>query len=176
MVHRLLSIYLEGGDSQDQGFYEAQSVHASEREIIATDAERASVKYKLVEFMQDKIGMEFDAHVSGVTEWGMYAEIEPTKVEGMIPLRTIHSDFFEFDEKNYRLVGRRTRKVFTLGDPVRIRVKSANLDQVLLDYELVEPEHETEEQDGVPSVPPVPPPPRRPASRKQSAKRTTKKK
>ena len=138
MVHRLLALYLDGADSQDKGFYEAMSVHSSEREIIATDAERASVKYKLVEFMQDKIGMEFDAHVSGVTEWGMYAEIEPTKVEGMIPLRTIRSDFFEFDEKNFRVIGRRTRKVYTLGDPVRIRVKSANLDQVLLDYELVD--------------------------------------
>ena len=110
--------------------------------------------------MQDKVGMEFDAHVSGVTEWGMYAEIEPTKVEGMIPLRTIRSDFFEFDEKNFRIVGRRTRKVYTLGDPVRIRVKSANLDQVLLDYELVEPEHVAEEV-------PV---------RKPATKRTTKKK
>ncbi|MBR5055394.1 MAG: ribonuclease R [Bacteroidales bacterium] len=145
MVHRLLSLYLDNADSQDKGFYEAMSVHSSEREIVATDAERASIKYKLVEFMQDKIGMEFDAHVSGVTEWGMYAEIEPTKVEGMIPLRTIRSDFFEFDEKNFRIVGRRTRKVYTLGNPVRIRVKSANLDQVLLDYELVEPEHVTEE-------------------------------
>ena len=145
---------------QDKGFYEAQCVHSSEREIVATDAERASVKYKLVEFMQDKVGMEFDAHVSGVTEWGMYAEIEPTKVEGMIPLRTIRSDFFEFDEKNFRIVGRRTRKVYTLGDPVRIRVKSANLDQVLLDYELVEPEHVAEEV-------PV---------RKPATKRTTKKK
>ena len=160
MVHRLLSIYLDNGDSQDKGFYEAQCVHSSEREIVATDAERASVKYKLVEFMQDKVGMEFDAHVSGVTEWGMYAEIEPTKVEGMIPLRTIRSDFFEFDEKNFRIVGRRTRKVYTLGDPVRIRVKSANLDQVLLDYELVEPEHVAEEV-------PV---------RKPATKRTTKKK
>ena len=170
MVHRLLSMYLDGVDSQDKGYYEAQSVHASEREIVATDAERASVKYKLVEFMQDKIGLEFDAHVSGVTEWGMYAEIEPTKVEGMIPLRTIRSDFFEFDEKNYRLIGRRTRKTYTLGDPVRIRVKSANLDQVLLDYELVEPEHVVEDE---PDVPPPPPP--RPPARKPSAKRTTKK-
>lgn len=166
MVHRLLSMYLDGAESQDQGYYEAQCIHASEREIIATDAERASVKYKLVEFMQDKVGMEFDAHVSGVTEWGMYAEIEPTKVEGMIPLRTIKSDFFEFDEKNFRLIGRRTRKVYTLGDPVRIRVKSANLDQVLLDYELVEPEHEAAAgQDEAPEAPAVPAPARRPSRR-----------
>ena len=178
MVHRLLSIYLNNGDSQDKGFYEGQCVHSSEREIVATDAERASVKYKLVEFMQDKIGMEFDAHVSGVTEWGMYAEIEPTKVEGMIPLRTIRSDFFEFDEKNFRIIGRRTRKVYTLGDPVRIRVKSANLDQVLLDYELVEPEHLAEEGPAgneAPSRPLAKAPSRRPA-RKPATKRTTKKK
>lgn len=140
MVHRLLAMYLDGKDSQDQGYYEAQCVHASEREMIAAEAERASIKYKLVEFMQDKIGQEFDGHVSGVTEWGMYVEIEPTKVEGMIPLRTIKSDFFEFDEKNFRLVGRRTRRVYNLGDPVRIRVKSTSLEQKLLDYELVEPE------------------------------------
>ena len=186
MVHRLLSMYLDNGDSQDKGYYEAQCVHASEREIVATDAERASVKYKLVEFMQDKVGMEFDAHVSGVTEWGMYAEIEPTKVEGMIPLRTIRSDFFEFDEKNFRIVGRRTRKVYTLGDQVRIRVKSANLDQVLLDYELVEPEHVAEEEpagEEAPSGPSAKAPSRRPArkpaskapARKPAAKKTTKK-
>ena len=150
MVHRLLAKYLDGQDSQDQGYYEQQCVHASEREIIAAEAERASVKYKLVEFMQDKIGQEFDAHVSGVTEWGMYAEIEPTKVEGMIPLRTIKSDYFEFDEKNFRLVGRRTRKIYTLGDPVRIRVKATSLEQKLLDYELVEPELPAQEQEAAP--------------------------
>ena len=148
MVHRLLAKYLDGQESQDQGYYEQQCVHASEREIIAAEAERASVKYKLVEFMQDKIGQEFDAHVSGVTEWGMYAEIEPTKVEGMIPLRTIKSDYFEFDEKNFRLVGRRTRKIYTLGDPVRIRVKATSLEQKLLDYELVEPVIEEQDNDG----------------------------
>ena len=146
MVHRLLGMYLDGAESQDKGYYEAQCVHASEREIIAAEAERASIKYKMVEYMQDKIGQEFDAHVSGVTEWGMYAEIEPDKVEGMIPLRTIRSDFYEFDEKNFRLVGRRTRKVFNLGDPVRIRVKATSLEQKLLDYELVEPEVAPEEK------------------------------
>lgn len=165
MVHRLLAMYLDGKESQDQGYYEAQCVHASEREIIAADAERASVKYKLVEFMQDKIGQEFDAHVSGVTEWGMYAEIEPTKVEGMIPLRTIKSDFFEFDEKNFRLVGRRTRKVYTLGDPVRIRVKATSLEQKLLDYELMEPEIAAQEAPAAKSS-------SRPAAKSSSRKST----
>ncbi len=138
MVHRLLAIYLHGGKSQDGPYYEGECQHASDRELVAADAERTSVKYKLVEFMQDKVGLEFDGHVSGITEWGMYVEIEPTKIEGMVSLREIRSDFFEFDEDHYRLVGKRTRKVIRLGDAVRIRVKDANLEQRLLDYELVE--------------------------------------
>ena len=138
MVHRLLSRYLAGKDSADKAYYETECQHASEREVIAAEAERTSIKYKLVEYMQDKIGMEFDGRVSGVTEWGMYVEIEPSKVEGMVSLREIRSDFFEFDEERYRLVGKRTHKVFRLGDPVRIRVKNANLEQRLLDYELIE--------------------------------------
>lgn len=138
MVHRLLALYLAGGESQKKEYYETECKYASEREIIAADAERTSIKYKLVEFMQDKVGMEFDGEVSGVTEWGMYVEIEPTKIEGMVPLREIKSDFFYYDEPRYRLVGRRTRKVYRLGDKVRIKVKNANLDQRLLDYELIE--------------------------------------
>jgi len=138
MVHRLLTLYLAGKESQNKGYYEIECQHASEREVIAADAERTSVKYKLVEYMQDKVGMEFDGRVSGVTEWGMYVEIEPTKIEGMVSLREIRSDFFEFDEERYRLVGKRTHKVFRLGDKVRIRVKNANLEQRLLDFELIE--------------------------------------
>ena len=138
MVHRLLSQYLAGKESANKSYYEGECQHASEREVIAAEAERTSIKYKLVEYMQDKIGMEFDGRVSGVTEWGMYVEIEPSKVEGMVSLREIRSDFFEFDEERYRLVGKRTHKVFRLGDPVRIRVKNANLEQRLLDYELIE--------------------------------------
>ena len=138
MVHRLLTLYLAGKESANKGFYEIECQHASEREVVAADAERTSVKYKLVEYMQDKVGMEFDGRVSGVTEWGMYVEIEPTKIEGMVSLREIRSDFFEFDEERYRLVGKRTHKIYRLGDPVRIRVKNANLEQRLLDYELIE--------------------------------------
>ena len=138
MVHRLLAQYLDNGASQNKDYFQEQCVHASEREIIAANAERDSIKYKLVEFMQDKIGLEFDGHVSGVTDWGMYVEIEPTKIEGMVSLREIRSDFFEFDEKGYCLRGRRTGRVFRLGDPVRIRVKMTSLEQRLLDYELVE--------------------------------------
>ena len=138
MVHRLLARYLAGGVSAKQELFEKLCKHSSEREIVAAEAERSSIKYKLVEFMQDKVGYEFEGHVSGLTEWGMYVEVEPTKIEGMVALRDIRSDFFEFDAEHYRLVGRRTHVVYNLGDPVRIRVKNTNLEQKLLDYELVE--------------------------------------
>ena len=143
MVHRLLSAYLAGGASADRTRFEKECVHASERELVAADAERTSVKYKLVEFMQDKIGQEFEGAVSGMTEWGMYVEIDETHIEGMVPLREMRSDFYEFDESHYRLVGRRTRRQYRLGDRVRIKVKSANLEQRLLDYELIEDEEDT---------------------------------
>lgn len=138
MVHRLLALYLDNAKSQDKEFYESECKYASGREALATEAERTSVKYKVVEFMQDKVGQEFVGHISGLTEWGMYVEIEPTHIEGMIALRSIKSDFFEFDEKLYRIKGRRTRKIYRLGDEVRIRVSNTNLEQRLLDYELVE--------------------------------------
>ena len=138
MVHRLLAMYLANAESQKKDKFEQECVHASERELVAADAERTSVKYKLVEFMQDKVGQEFEGSVSGITEWGMYVEVDDTHIEGMIPLREIRSDFFDFDEERYRLVGRRTRVVYRLGDRVKIRVKNANLEQRLLDYELIE--------------------------------------
>ena len=138
LVHRLLASYLDGGESARQETYDKLCKYASEREVVAAEAERASIKYKLVEFMQDKVGYVFGGNVSGLTEWGMYVEVEPTKIEGMVPLRDINSDFFEFDADHYRLVGRRTGVVYNLGDPVRIRVKKTNLEQKLLDYELIE--------------------------------------
>ena len=169
MVHRLLSIYLHKGESQSLDYYTAQCKHASEREVVAAEAERESIKYKLVEFMEDKIGQEFDGHVSGVTQWGIYVEIEPTKIEGMIPYRTIRSDFYDFDEDHYRAVGRRKHGIIKLGDPLRIRVKGTNLEQKLLDYELVEPDVEKagpapSEDEYIESLvdAPMPPRPRKP--------------
>ncbi len=138
MVHRLLAMYLDGASSVSRDKYEEECRHASERELVAADAERTSVKYKLVEYMQSRLGQEFDGFVSGVTEWGMYVEIDPTHIEGMIPLREIRGDFYEFDEAHYCLKGRRTHKVFRLGDKVRIKVAKANLEQRLLDFELME--------------------------------------
>lgn len=148
MVHRLLAMYLDGEPDQDKGYYEMQCRYASEREQIATDAERASIKYKLVEYMQEHVGEEYEGGISGLTEWGMYVEVDPTKIEGMVSMRDIKSDFFEFDEEQYRLVGRRTHKIYRLGDRVRIRVKSANLEQKLLDYELVEDTENTAPDNG----------------------------
>jgi len=137
MVHRLLAMYLDNAPSQKLEAYEQECKYASEREVIAADAERTSVKYKLVEYMTDKVGQEFEGTISGLTEWGMYVEIEPTKIEGMVSLRDIKTDFYEFDEARYRLVGRRTHQVYRLGDKVKVKVKNANLEQRLLDYDLI---------------------------------------
>jgi len=142
MVHRLLASYLAEEKGADKLYYEEECKHASAREGVAAEAERTSVKYKLVEYMEDKIGMEFDGHISGLTDWGMYVEIEPTKIEGMVALRDIPGDFYEFDEDNLKVVGRRTRKTYRFGDPLRIRVKKANLEQITLDFELILPEGE----------------------------------
>lgn len=138
LVHRLLARYLEGGESAKAETYAKLCKYASEREVVAAEAERSSVKYKLVEFMEDKVGYTFGGVVSGLTEWGMYVEVEPTRIEGMVPLRDIRSDFYEFDADHYRLVGRRSGVVYNLGDPVRVRVKKTDLRQKLLDYELIE--------------------------------------
>ena len=137
MVHRLLSMYDHGAASQSKEEYEELCVHSSEREILAADAERSSIKYKMVEFMLDKIGMEFDGIVSGVTEWGIYVEVNDNKVEGMVSTRDLTDDFYVYDEESYSLIGRSTGRSFTLGDDVRIRVLRANLARKQLDYELI---------------------------------------
>lgn len=137
MVHRLLSHYLENGKSENKQLFEGLCKQSSDREQIAADAERASIKYKLTEFMQDKIGNIYDGTVSGVTEWGLYVEIEPTKVEGMVSLRDIKTDFFEYDEKNYCVIGKSSHKKYTLGDKVKVKVLKANLEQKTIDFALV---------------------------------------
>lgn len=137
MVHRLLAIYLAGGKSADKEFYDMQCEHSSEMEVTAADAERASVKYKMVEFMEDKIGQEFDGTISGVTEWGIYVELSETHIEGMVSTRDMTDDFYSYDEENYAMRGHATHKVLTLGDKVRIKVKNADLFRKQLDFELV---------------------------------------
>jgi len=139
MVHRLLARYLEGGKPADRKALEALCKQASEREAIAAEAERASIKYKMVEFMKDRLGEEFDGHISGLTEWGVYVEIDDTHIEGMSFLRDIEDDFYQFDEQRYEIVGRSTGRRLTLGDPVRVRMKRADLQKRQIDFELLLP-------------------------------------
>ena len=138
MVHRLLEHYLAGGRTVTQKKYEAMCDHCSSMEQVAANAERSSIKYKQVEFMKDKLGQVFDGVISGVTEWGLYVEINENKCEGLVPIRDLDDDFYEFDEKNYCLIGQRKKRQYRLGDPITIKVAQANLDRNQLDYQLVE--------------------------------------
>ena len=137
MVHRLLTRYISGGRSVNQAKYEEYCEHCSGREQLAEQAERASIKYKQVEYMSERMGQVFDAVISGVTEWGIYAEIVENKCEGMIGIRSLGGDYFEFDEKNYCIIGQRTRKRYRLGDHVKVKVVRCNLEKKQMDYELV---------------------------------------
>ncbi len=138
MVHRLLEHYLAGGKPVDAETYEKLSVHSSQMEKKAADAERASVKYKQAEYLQNQIGTVFTGIISGVTEWGMYVEIEENKCEGMIRLRDITDDFYTLDEKNYAIIGQRKKKIYQLGDEVKIKVKSVDLTKKQIDFSLVQ--------------------------------------
>ncbi|WP_406827136.1 ribonuclease R [Pedobacter sp. KACC 23697] len=137
MVHRLLQTYLDGGKSADMEFFEVASVHSSAMEKRAADAERASIKYKQAEYLENNIGTEYKGIISGVTEWGMYVEIEENKCEGMIRLRDISDDFYVLDEKNYCIVGQRKKKKYQLGDEVMIRVKKVDLSKRQIDFTLI---------------------------------------
>ena len=144
MVHRLLQRYLDGGKSADRDALEELCEHSSEREVVAAEAERASIKYKMVEFMVDKVGQEFDGHISGLSEWGIFVELEDSIVEGMVAMRDIVGDYYRFDEARYEVYGHATGNVFTLGDKVRVRVKSADLRRRMLDFTFVDYEEEPE--------------------------------
>ncbi|MCD8317340.1 MAG: RNB domain-containing ribonuclease [Paraprevotella sp.] len=137
MVHRLLTRYAEGGRSASQDKYEELCEHCSTMEQLAASAERASIKYKQVEFMSDKLGQVFEGTVSGVTEFGLYVEINENKCEGMVPLRDLNDDYYEFDERNYSLWGRKFHNRYSLGDAVKIKVARANLEKKQLDFALV---------------------------------------
>lgn len=138
MVHRLLTRYDAGGRTAQADKYEALCEHSSAMEQTAASAERASIKYKQVEFMGERIGNVYDGVISGVTEWGLYVEINENKCEGMISMRDLGNDYYEFDEKNYCLIGRRHHRKFSLGDPVKIKVARANLEKKQLDFVLAD--------------------------------------
>ena len=138
MAHRLLQTYLDGGKSADAEFYEVASAHSSAMEKRAAEAERASIKYKQAEYLENNIGEVYKGIISGVTEWGMYVEIEENKCEGMIRLRDISDDFYVLDEKNYCIVGQRKKKKYQLGDEVMIRVKKVDLAKRQIDFSLMQ--------------------------------------
>ncbi|MBO5232874.1 MAG: ribonuclease R [Prevotella sp.] len=138
MVHRLLTRYEQGGRSANKEHYEELCEHSSDMEQIAANAERDSIKYKMVEYMGQFIGEEFDAHISGITSYGIYAEIDENHCEGMIPIRDLKDDYYEFDERNFCLVGRRRHNRYQLGDAIRIQVARANLDKKQLDFTICE--------------------------------------
>ena len=136
MVHRLLTAYLNGEQSKDKKHYEELCEHSSARERLAVEAERASIKYKQVEFMQDKLGEVFEGVISGVTEWGIYVEIIENRCEGMISIHNLDDDFYEYDEKNYCIRGRYKNIEYTLGDAIKVKVVKADLQKKQLDYEM----------------------------------------
>ncbi len=138
MVHRLLTKYQDGGRSANQDKYEELCEHSSDMEQVAQQAERDSIKYKMVEFMGDKVGEEFDAHISGIQSYGIYCEIDENHCEGMVPMRDLDDDYYDFDERNYCLVGRRHHQKYQLGDPIRIKVARANLEKRQLDFVIAE--------------------------------------
>jgi ribonuclease R len=138
MVHRLLEHYLEGGKSPEANSWEQKCLHSSEREKRAADAERASIKYKQVEFMSLAEARDYDGIVSGVTEWGVFVEITETKCEGMIRVQDMDDDYYDFDERNMRLIGSRTKKMITLGDKVLVRVVNTDIDRRTIDLEFAD--------------------------------------
>ena len=138
MVHRLLTKYQDGARSANKEKYEEFCEHCSDMEQISQNAERDSIKYKMVEFMADKIGNTYDAHISGLTSYGIYAQIDETHCEGMIPIRDLGNDYYDFDEKNFTIVGRRHHTKYQLGDPIRIQVARANLERKQLDFTLAD--------------------------------------
>ena len=137
MVHRLLTHYLEKeGRSANLKKYESMCEQSSKMEEVAAQAERASIKYKQVEFMSDKIGQVFEGVISGISEWGIYVELNETKCEGLVPMRDLDDDYYEFDEKNYCLRGRRDHHIYQLGDAMKVKVARADLEKKQLDFEL----------------------------------------
>jgi ribonuclease R len=137
MVHRLLERYLSGGRNANVKEYEDYCKHSSEMEQLAANAERASIKYKQVEFMAGHLGQVYDGVISGIAEWGIYVELNENKCEGMIPIRDLVDDYYVFDEKNYCLTGRRYNKKYQLGDALTVKVARANLDKKQLDFQII---------------------------------------
>lgn len=138
MVHRLLDRYLNGGRSVNLNKLEELCKHSSDMEQLAANAERSSIKYKQVEYLGDHLGEIYDGVISGVTEWGLYVELDDNKCEGLVPVRDLADDYYDFDERNYCLVGRRSNIRYRLGDKIRVQIARANLERKQLDFALVD--------------------------------------
>jgi ribonuclease R len=138
MTHRLLYAYLNGQPSVDAAIFEEKCDHSSDMEKKAVEAERASIKYKQAEYLSDKIGQEFNGLISGISKWGIFVELEGSKCEGRVAMKDMLDDFYYLDDENYRVIGRKYRKEYKLGDPVRVIVKEINLSRKQMDFELVE--------------------------------------
>ena len=149
LVHRLLTHYANDGRSANEKHYEDLCEHCSDMEIIAQNAERDSIKYKMVEFMGEHLGEQYDAHISGITSYGIYAEIDENHCEGMIPMRDLDDDYYDFDEKNFCLIGRHHHHKYQLGDPVHIQVAQANLEKKQLDFLLLSKKENKKEKEPV---------------------------
>lgn len=149
LVHRLLTHYANDGRSANEKHYEDLCEHCSDMEIIAQNAERDSIKYKMVEFMGEHLGEQYDAHISGITSYGIYAEIDENHCEGMIPMRDLDDDYYDFDEKNFCLIGRHHHHKYQLGDPVHIQVAQANLEKKQLDFLLLSNKENKKEKEPV---------------------------
>jgi ribonuclease R len=134
MVHRLLTRYQNGGRSANQDHYEELCEQSSQMEQTAQFAERDSIKYKMVEFMGDYVGQKFDGHISGIQSYGIYVEIDENHCEGLVGMRDLDDDYYDYDERNYQLVGRRHHRKYRLGDPIRIQVARANVEKRQLDF------------------------------------------
>ncbi len=156
MVHRLLERYLAGGRSASAEKYEELCKHCSEREQLAANAERSSIKYKQVEFLSEHLGKIYEGVISGVTEWGLYVEINENKCEGMVPIRDLDDDFYVFDDKSYCLIGRNNKRVFRLGDPITIQVARTNIERKIVDFALVSDEIPAEGEGGTAAIRPLP--------------------
>jgi ribonuclease R len=140
MVHRLLAAYLNDEKSASVEYYSEMCKHSSIMEQRATDAERASIKYKMIEFMEHKIGEIYEGLISGVTEWGIFVEIIESKIEGMVSVRSMKDDYYYFDENNYRIVGRSSGVTYTLGDKVTVKLTNADISQKHIDFQLINQE------------------------------------
>lgn len=147
MVHRLIERYLDGGRSVNVSKLEDKCKHSSDMEQLAANAERASIKYKQVEYLNDHLGEVYDGVISGVTEWGLYVELDENKCEGLVPIRDLTDDYYDFDEKNYCLTGRRKNNRYQLGDKVKVKVARASLERKQLDFALIDDSHQRRDED-----------------------------